>query len=272
MTTLKQRHKLELKQLNQEGDARVQGKKGSERQAALRQTEQLKRAMLEKHDLELKQAEEEAEAAPKQVEGVVAAAPQPQASQEPKLSRAREKQLRKEQREHEAKLQREAELAAKGPTIRDLEMSTLVKQIGALGLKMKEINPDGNCLYGAVANQLEVCTGEVESVDDLRNRAANVMERNRDLFEPFLPEDEEFEQYVSRVRVNGEWGGEMELRALSLALQRPIWVHCVHSPVVKMGQQEFTESSILHVTFHEHQFAMGEHYNSAVPINNHSTV
>lgn len=268
MATLKQRHKLELKQLNQEGDARAQGKKGSDRQNAVRQTEQLKRAMLERHDLELKQAEQEAEAeaAAKPEEEAVTSA-----SQEPKLSRAREKQIRKEQKEHEAKLQREAEAAAKGPTIRDLEMSALAKQIGALGLKVKEINPDGNCLYGAVANQLEVSTGAVESVDDLRNRAADVMERNRDLFAPFLPEDDEFEQYVGRVRVNGEWGGELELRALSLALQRPIWVHCVNSPVVEMGQHEFPEASILHVTFHEHQFATGEHYNSAVPINNQST-
>ena len=104
-------------------------------------------------------------------------------------------------------------------------------------------------------------------IGDLRYQAVMSMKDHPAMFSPFLPEGETLDSYCKKVCNNGEWGGELELRALSLALKRQIWVHRLHSPIIKWGEDEgFDPDDALHLTYHQHQYALGAHYNSASPI------
>jgi OTU domain-containing protein 6 len=223
MATTKQRHKQEIKELNQQSDARIQGKKGAERAAELKALDHMKRALFAQHQQEL-----DAEAAAPAAEEPSPTADKKEDTQ-PKLSKARVKALKKEAKEAEEKLAREAEAKSRGPGVREREMAALVLQISALGLSIKEIPPDGNCLYSAVGHQLNFLAGETLSVPELREVAGEFMQTHQDDFEAFLPEDEPWPTYLASVRSNGVWGGQLEIRALSLALERPIWVHRVNT-------------------------------------------
>lgn len=61
------------------------------------------------------------------------------------------------------------------------------------------------------------------------------------------------------------WGGEIELRALSNALNVPIIVYCADAPEVILkpsGSEIDSSEPIVRLTFHRHYFGLGEHYNA----------
>ena len=43
-------------------------------------------------------------------------------------------------------------------------------------------------------------------------------------------------------------------------------MHAAGAPVVSMGEGEGGDAAALHLAYHKHYYALGEHYNSAVPI------
>ena len=259
-TTIKQRHKQESKALNLECEQRLAGKKGAERDEELKAVANLKKNLAERHARELE------DEAVKEAENPTPA----ETSSAPKLSKARQRELKKEAKEAEEKKKREEEAKNRGPTARDREMAALENELKKLGLHIEEISPDGNCLYGSVSHQLQVREGKTITVPELRKLTSQVMSSNPAQFEPFLPEGETLKTYLPKVEKNGEWGGELEVRALSMGLERQIWVHRINTPTVKMGLDEkYDPSQTLHITYHEHQFALGEHYNSAAPNNTH---
>jgi OTU domain-containing protein 6 len=86
--------------------------------------------------------------------------------------------------------------------------------------------------------------------------------------------------YVDRVRSSADWGGHLELRALSVALQRPIIVYSARSaePLRIEEQQHDTINSDgisadedsdfvpIRLSYHLNYYALGEHYNQVVPV------
>lgn len=85
-----------------------------------------------------------------------------------------------------------------------------------------DMNPDGNCLFRALSDQLYGDLGN--SHDIVRDDICNFMEANQDDFQVFLvlddddcEEEEEdakdFEGYMATMRQDGEWGGNLELVA-----------------------------------------------------------
>jgi OTU domain-containing protein 6 len=66
-----------------------------------------------------------------------------------------------------------------------------------------------------------------------------------------------------------EWGGQLELKALSNSLETCITVYEASSaPVLRMGEEYLDGSSALppiRLSYHKHYFALGEHYNAVVP-------
>ena len=72
-----------------------------------------------------------------------------------------------------------------------------------------------------------------------------------------------------------EWGGEVELRCLCNILGVDIHVYSADAPVLRMcpdgvgeaeSRVEGGDGMVLRVSFHKHFYALGEHYNSVVPI------
>ncbi len=167
-------------------------------------------------------------------------------------------------------------------------------------MQIRDIPSDGHCLYRAIADQLSLILDHGDSHDhhkgkkgkvpsqsltsqappdfkELRRIAADHIRRNANEFAPFigvLPEDEEFESYCQKVASESaaEWGGQLEIRALSECLQRPIYVYSASAPVVVMGEEHTTsigqkgEIIPIRISYHRHLFALGEHYNSLIPL------
>ena len=74
--------------------------------------------------------------------------------------------------------------------------------------RVSEMPRDGNCLFHGLAHP---CAGTHALIR--RGIVRHVVD-NWDRFAPFLP-DETAESYAARMRADGEWGGEVELRAFA---------------------------------------------------------
>lgn len=94
-----------------------------------------------------------------------------------------------------------------------------------------------------------------------------------------------FDQYVDRVRSSSDWGGHLELRALSEGLKRPIVVYSASQPKLVLGEDYYStdthhendddyvaaaaaggdEHAPILLSYHLHYYTLGEHYNQVVP-------
>lgn len=95
---------------------------------------------------------------------------------------------------------------------------------------------------------------------------ADTLTSNEAEFSPFCEYTDEvtsFDDYVDQVRNSAEWGGHLELRALSLALKRPIYVYSVQSGT-KPLKIDGGDKPPIRLSYHLHYYALGEHYNQVV--------
>eukprot|EP00124_Ichthyophonus_hoferi_P001271 Ihof_evm8s62 gene=Ihof_evmTU8s62 len=152
----------------------------------------------------------------------------------PKKSKA---QRRREKKELESASFRAAVLEeSRGnisfKVVEDTAFSQILK---SQGLAIHEIPADGHCLYAAICHQLKYRNSESankeEEVTSLRHMAANHIRRHIDDYLPYMVNDDgdmltsdEFESYCIKLESTSDWGGQLELRALSEALQRRIIV------------------------------------------------
>lgn len=92
-----------------------------------------------------------------------------------------------------------------------------------LGWRVTAIAGDGNCLFRAISDQL---FGDQELHADVRRRLVDFIERERELFAPFLElEGESVAAYCVRMRRDGEWGGNPELYAAAKCFRVHLVVH-----------------------------------------------
>ena len=83
------------------------------------------------------------------------------------------------------------------------------------------------------------------------------MIQNRNDFEPFIEDDIPFDDYISEIEKDGEWGGNLELQALSMVYQFNAIVHQLDAPIFALANFDPNVVRTIHLTYH-----MGEHYNS----------
>eukprot|EP00752_Nemacystus_decipiens_P004306 g3935.t1 len=131
----------------------------------------------------------------------------------------------------------------------DKEFEAQVEQIGC---KIKFIQGDGNCLFRSLADQFE---GRPQDHSDIRAKVMDHIESNRDSFEPYMEDDESFDDYLGRMRGDAEWGGHQELVAASQLFKANVVVHQLKAPrfFIPFEKARLT----IHLSYHgEH------HYNS----------
>jgi OTU domain-containing protein 6 len=173
----------------------------------------------------------------------------------------------------QARVAEEAEKEAGNlPDRKELEKAAMDAAFKKRGLEEKSIRADGHCLYAAVADQLRVRGDDVRADDVraaatapngddyrvVRHVAADYISSNPDDFTPFLEED--LTSYVEKVRDTGEWGGQIELMALSKAYGSKICVLQGDGSVTEIG--EGPDDKTMWLAFYRHNFGLGEHYNS----------
>lgn len=144
-----------------------------------------------------------------------------------------------------------------------------------------EINPDGHCLYSAVADQLSILSiipAQQATYKTTRAAAAAYMLQHRDDFLPFLPsldgEDgvgatsagmltpQQYAQYCAAVRDSGTWGGEPEIMALTRAFNIPIHVAQWGSPSIvchsPTGAPVDPRERSVKISYHRRMYGLGE--------------
>jgi OTU domain-containing protein 6 len=204
----------------------------------------------------------------------------------------RQKKLEKIRQQKEAERQRIIEQERQaiedakniGPTLRDIEMDQIIQQLQPHQLRIQPIPADGNCLFRAIAAQCHVpeITDTVMTYQDVRTLCAQIMRDQESEFAPFCEYNPDqsisnYQEYVHSVQHNSHhWGGHLELRALSMALQRPIHVYSsntLHSngPLIIDASQSSSSSDAedcpvepIRLSYHLHYYALGEHYNQVV--------
>jgi len=162
-----------------------------------------------------------------------------------------------------------------------------------LGLELYNVNPDGHCLFAAIADQLAILgilSREQANYTVTRAAAANYIYTHPDDFLPFLPsmdgEDgvgatdaglmtpQQFEIYCTAMRDTGVWGGEPEILALSRVYNIPVHVIqsgappvVVHNPTGAPDQDGGFDGSkkAVRISYHRRMYGLGEHYNSLRP-------
>ncbi|KAJ3285971.1 OTU domain-containing protein 6B [Borealophlyctis nickersoniae] len=182
--------------------------------------------------------------------------------------------LRKERKaaQFEEMRKQAEEEAANTVNYKERESEAIAQLLEPMSLKIKQIPPDGHCLYNAVAHQVTLHDeGPVKSYKELRHAAAEFMRNHPDDFMPFLVNDQgdgytpdEYKEYCDRVENTALWGGQLEIQALSRALNRPIHVVQMGSPLLKIGED--LPAKPLIVSYHKHAYGLGEHYNSLIPV------
>ncbi|KAF8077990.1 hypothetical protein FPV67DRAFT_1685589 [Lyophyllum atratum] len=149
----------------------------------------------------------------------------------------------------------------------------------------KPVNPDGHCLYSAVADQLVllgVLPAPQANYAIVRRAASRYMFSHPDDFIPFLapPADsdsgvmtpEGFERYCANIRDTAEWGGEPEILALSRTYNVPIHVVQAGRPSIVVhdpGDPAIAsdDKRVVRISYHRRMYGLGEHYNSLRPKN-----
>ncbi|CEN59546.1 Putative OTU-like cysteine protease [Aspergillus calidoustus] len=162
-----------------------------------------------------------------------------------------------------------------------------------LKLKEVDINPDGHCLFSAVACQLDemglglkpdpgrivlqpTTLSRVETVASPRHdgyravRAvtADFITEHKDDFEAFL--EEPLEQYTRKIKLTAEWGGQLELQAIARAYGVNINVIQGDGRIEKIEpgdadeieDEEERKKRVIWLAYYRHTYGLGEHYNA----------
>lgn len=157
---------------------------------------------------------------------------------------------------------------------RRLEQESLDKLLNGKKLKIHDIDADGDCLYRAVEHQLSIAEDSAErlSYKDIRSKTSQYMLDNSDNFMPFLLNDQgdlmseqDYKNYCIRIAKTKEWGGHLELTAISQFTCKPIHIYQADNrlPIVIEPELKTSRKPIL-LSFHKHLYHLGEHYNSLV--------
>ena len=128
-----------------------------------------------------------------------------------------------------------------------------IKELENLGYFIKEVKGDGNCLFRSVSEQIE---GDENNHQIYRQKCVEYMKENKDEFSPFLEEDEPFDTYIEKISKDGEWGGNLEIYALSMALEANFYIYIHEQPCYVVKNWDNPKVNIM-LTYHS-----GNHYNS----------
>lgn len=137
------------------------------------------------------------------------------------------------------------------------DFKELSRSLQELGLVIKKMAEDGNCLFRSMADQLE---GDIESHLKLRTECVQYMREHRDHFSSF--HDGDFDAYLTDMASVRTWGDQLCLLAGLRTRKVNAFIH-QHGDVPSYemhwsdSMQECLGSKCIQISRHD-----GEHYNS----------
>ncbi|XP_074655323.1 OTU domain-containing protein 3-like isoform X2 [Tubulanus polymorphus] len=126
-------------------------------------------------------------------------------------------------------------------------------QLAKLGLQLRDIPGDGNCLFRALDDQLE---GHCRNHLKQRLETVQYMIDNRRDFEPFVEDDISFDRHIMLLKKPGTYAGNDAIVAFSRLLEVNIVIHQYLSPPWIQGTTD-AKGRELHISYHN-----GDHYSS----------
>eukprot|EP00405_Crypthecodinium_cohnii_P015534 CAMPEP_0206451136 /NCGR_PEP_ID=MMETSP0324_2-20121206/19148_1 /ASSEMBLY_ACC=CAM_ASM_000836 /TAXON_ID=2866 /ORGANISM="Crypthecodinium cohnii, Strain Seligo" /LENGTH=288 /DNA_ID=CAMNT_0053920933 /DNA_START=39 /DNA_END=902 /DNA_ORIENTATION=+ len=281
---LKARHEEEEQELEEKIKSKLEaiansGQKGKKlkmaQEEAEREIEQWRYELTVKHQDELEELGGDGNADEKEEKPRTPSPPKKTKEEEEaeKAAKKKEKAAKKREKQASKEAEKEKEKAEErrnaGPARRDLELKAIA---GKLAMskpprRVFDVAGDGHCLYRAVADQilryrptvLEIAE-KADAYLDVRKACATALRARPEAYEAFaeLNDGEDYAGYCSRVESSADWGGQLELRALSDELGVTIAVHRAEQEDLLIGDDKDGEP--LHVTYHQFWYALGEHY------------
>jgi len=135
--------------------------------------------------------------------------------------------------------------------------TTFNNQLTAIGLTLREIQGDGNCLFRALGDQLE---GHGRNHLKHREDTVEYMRNHRLDFEPFVEDDIPFDKHVGNLGTPGSYAGNDAIVAFAKLHSVTIVIHQLGAPLWQINDVNDSSEKIvteLHIAYHN-----GDHYNS----------
>ncbi|KAJ6656753.1 hypothetical protein lerEdw1_003084 [Lerista edwardsae] len=139
---------------------------------------------------------------------------------------------------------------------------SLAGQLQALGLRLREVPGDGNCLFRALGDQLE---GHSRNHLKYRQETVDYMINRREDFEPFVEDDVPFEKHVANLAQPGTFAGNDAIVAFARNNQVNVVIHQLNAPLWHIRGTDTSNARELHIAYR-----YGEHYDSVRKINDNS--
>ncbi|ETO25805.1 OTU-like cysteine protease family protein [Reticulomyxa filosa] len=118
-------------------------------------------------------------------------------------------------------------------------------QLREMNLSIKDTNPDGNCLFRSLADQLH---GDERMHGQYRKEIVEYMQSHAEQFASFCTDD--FEKYLKGMSKSGTWGGNLELTAASRVYQIDICVHQLGAARYEILYSFGKPKRSIHVSYH----------------------
>ncbi len=188
--------------------------------------------------------------------------------------KGKSKAQKKREKEEENMKKRIEEIKSQGPSQKQIEIEAIKKKIAPYNLRIIDISADGNCLYSAIADQMRRKYKSDQDYKTIRMVCADYLKSHRADFEAFFAFGAEgdgvsYDAHVDLVKNSSEWGGQLEISAISHALKQPIHIYSANEEIIKMGEEYESDDPSdppLRLSFHRNYYALGNHYNSVAPI------
>ncbi|KAM4609808.1 OTU domain-containing protein 3 isoform 2-T2 [Polymixia lowei] len=142
------------------------------------------------------------------------------------------------------------------------EFVSFSNQLQALGLKLREVPGDGNCLFRSLGDQLE---GHSRAHLRLRQETIQYMMSHRQDFEPFVEDDVPFAQHLSNLSQPGTFAGNDAIVAFARSQQLKVVIHQLNTPLWEINGAEKQVCRELHIAYR-----YGDHYDSVRRIGDNS--
>ncbi|XP_053307618.1 OTU domain-containing protein 3 [Spea bombifrons] len=142
------------------------------------------------------------------------------------------------------------------------EFVSFANQLQVLGLRMREVPGDGNCLFRALGDQLE---GHSRNHLKHRQETVDYMIKHRNDFEPFVEDDVPFERHVTNLAQPGTFAGNDAIVAFARNNQVNVVIHQLNNPLWQIRGAEKANSQELHIAYR-----YGEHYDSVRRVNDNT--
>ena len=128
----------------------------------------------------------------------------------------------------------------------DDEDKRFAAQLAAAGLRVNEVDADGNCLFRALSDQIE---GSAKHHGKYRDEIVAFMRRDEERFKWFVEDDEDWDDYLARIGRDGEWGGNLELVAAANLRSVNVVVHQLEAPKFEICADDNSATRTVHLSY-----------------------